>query len=153
MRRDGIAYSFLGEELGGRPRDSNFYHEGVADYEVMALADEFRHGLARVLEGARLYRIALMCSEHQPSDCHRCLLVGRALKDCGLTIQHILADGTIASQQEIEEQLLAELGLVQTQSDFFASPEERLANAYRSRARKVAFSISASQSPRAATLE
>src|SRR5580658_741578 len=61
LRHDGIAYSFLGKELGGRPRDSRLYCDGVADYERMAATADFKEGLHRVLQGAQKYRIALMC--------------------------------------------------------------------------------------------
>ncbi|NWG25586.1 MAG: DUF488 domain-containing protein [Pseudorhodoplanes sp.] len=137
LRMDGIAYSFLGRELGGRPTGGQFYCEGVADYERMARSPDFAHGLERVLEGARKYRIALMCSEHDPLDCHRCLLVGRALAERGAAVKHILADGTIADHREIEERMLKSEG--REGSDLFLSPDERLAEAYRKRARKVAY--------------
>ena len=56
LRMDGIAYSFLGKELGGRPTGSQYYCDGVADYERMAQSSDFGRGLQRVLEGARKYR-------------------------------------------------------------------------------------------------
>jgi uncharacterized protein (DUF488 family) len=80
---NGISYVFLGKELGGRPSEHGFYREGVADYEEMAQAPEFNKGLDRVIEGAKVHLIALMCSERDPLDCHRCLLVGRALAKRG----------------------------------------------------------------------
>lgn len=137
LRMDGIAYSFLGKELGGRPTGSQYYSDGVADYERMARSSEFARGLQRVLDGARKYRIALMCSEHDPLDCHRCLLVGRALAARGAAIKHILADGAIADHREIEERLLKSEG--RHSDDLFLSPAERLAEAYQKRARKVAY--------------
>ena len=137
LRIDGIAYSFLGKELGGRPTGRQYYCDGVADYERMAQSSAFRHGIDRVLEGTREYRIALMCSEHDPLDCHRCLLVGRALAVRGVAVRHILADGAIADHGEIEERLLESEG--QQSVDLFLSPDERLAEAYRKRARKVAY--------------
>jgi len=137
LRMDGIAYSFLGKELGGRPTGSQYYCDGVADYERMARSPDFARGLQRVLDGARKYRIALMCSEHDPLDCHRCLLVGRALAARGAAVKHILADGAIADHREIEERLLKSEG--RHGDDLFLSPEERLAEAYRKRARKVAY--------------
>jgi uncharacterized protein (DUF488 family) len=137
LRMDGIAYSFLGKELGGRPSGTQYYCDGVADYERMTQSSEFARGLQRVLDGARKYRIALMCSEQEPLDCHRCLLVGRALAAHGVTVKHILADGTIADHREIEERLLKSEG--QHGDDLFLSPNERLAKAYRKRARKVAY--------------
>jgi len=137
LRLDGISYVFLGKELGGRPREHRFYCEGVADYEKMAQAPEFSKGLDRIIEGAKKYRVALMCSERDPLDCHRCLLVGRALAQRGVRVTHILDDGNVVSHTEIEDTLLRLSG--RESDDFFAPRSERLAAAYRERARKVAF--------------
>jgi uncharacterized protein (DUF488 family) len=137
LRRDGISYVFLGKELGGRPSGHRFYCDGVADYEKMAQVPEFSKGLDRVIEGAKKYRIALMCSERDPLDCHRCLLVGRALVQRGVRVKHILDDGNVVSHFEIEDALLRLSG--RDAADLFSAPSERLASAYRARARKVAF--------------
>jgi len=137
LRLDGISYVFLGKELGGRPSERRFFCEGVADYERMAQASEFSKGLDRVIEGAKKYRIALMCSERDPLDCHRCLLVGRALAERGVRVRHILDNGSVVGQDEIEDKLLELSG--RNTDDFFAPRAERLAAAYRERARKVAF--------------
>jgi uncharacterized protein (DUF488 family) len=137
LRNDNIAYVFLGKELGGRPKDRKLFHDGVADYERMAMAAAFKEGLDRVVGGASRRRIALMCSEHDPLDCHRCLLIGRMLAERNVSVNHILADGRQVSQQQIEEKLLSMSG--RTADDLFLPREERLALAYRNRARKVAF--------------
>ncbi|WP_429806649.1 DUF488 family protein [Ensifer sp. B1-9] len=137
LRLDGIAYSFLGNELGGRPRDQVYYCDGVADYEQMAEAVEFKSGIDRLIEGSRKYRIALMCSERDPLDCHRCLLVGRVLASRNIAVRHILGNGRVVSHREIESQLLS---MASSQDDdLFMLPQERLAAAYKARARKVAF--------------
>jgi len=137
LRLDGISYVFLGKGLGGRPNERRYYNEGVADYEKMAQDPEFSKGLDRVIEGAKKYRIALMCSERDPLDCHRCLLVGRALAQRGIRVSHILGDGRIISHEQIEDGLLKLSG--NSDVDLFAPRPERLADAYRKRARKVAF--------------
>src|SRR5215510_9021821 len=59
----GIAYVFLGAELGGRPADPALMRDGRPDYDLMAAASLFQAGLDRVIVGARRYRIALMCAE------------------------------------------------------------------------------------------
>lgn len=138
LRMDGISYVFLGEELGGRPSDSKFFCDGVADYEKMAQTDSFKKGIDRVEEGSKRYRIALLCSERDPLDCHRCLLVGRALAQRGTKVLNILDDGSILDQSAIEERLLDLSG--RGSDDLFAARVERMATAYRTRARKVAFS-------------
>jgi uncharacterized protein (DUF488 family) len=143
LRLDKIDYAFLGNELGGRPKSEDLYCEGVADYEKMARTEEFQQGLQRVITGSDKYRIALMCSEHDPVDCHRCLLVGRELSRRGFLINHILFDGSQKNQAEIEAALLR--ASKQNRADFF--PEEQIASAYRDRSMKVAFSRIARSSP------
>ncbi len=138
LKGDGIAYSFLGRELGGRPTDSRYFRDGVADYERMAKSADFARGMQRVMDGSRKYQIALMCSEHDPLDCHRCLLVGRALASQGVAMKHILTDGNIADHRKIEERLIKSER--RYCGDLFLSSDELLAEAYRKRARKVAYS-------------
>lgn len=134
---DKVSYAFLGDQLGGRPKSKELFTDGVADYEKMAAQASFKRGIARVIDGASKYRIALMCSEHDPKDCHRCLLVGRALAREGLTVRHILWDGRILDQAEIENELLHMLD--RTTTDLFSIGANKLAIAYRSQAKRVAF--------------
>jgi uncharacterized protein (DUF488 family) len=140
LKEIGIKYVFLGKELGGRPSAQNLYCDGVADYERMALEPVFLKGIDRVVDGSKEHTIALMCSEHNPLDCHRCLLVGRVLADRKISLGHILSNGNIATQYDIEEKLLALVGAEEkNMKDMFASREELLSVAYRSRAKVVAF--------------
>ena len=103
----------------------------------MASTEEFERGVDRVLGGAGKYRLALMCSERHPLDCHRCLLVGRALSRRCVAVEHILSDGSIATQSDIEDSLLKMAAT--DHEDLFAPREERLNVAYRDRARRVAY--------------
>ena len=132
LRECGIGYLYVGKELGGRPNDAASFRDGVADYEKMAATDAFGRGLDRVLAEARRRRLTLMCSEHDPLDCHRCLLVGRALAERSIPIGHILREGTIVPHAEIEEGLLALVG--DAAEDLFTTRAARLAAAYRQRA-------------------
>ena len=135
-----IKYVFLGKELGGRPRTSDLYCDGIADYEKMALQSDFLKGIERVAEGSIEYKIALMCSEQNPLDCHRCLLVGRALAKQQVSVKHILGNGTIIDQHKIEERLLAMSSSARADiHDMFVACDDLLAIAYRSRARTVAY--------------
>jgi uncharacterized protein (DUF488 family) len=107
----GIAYVFLGAELGGRPDDPALLWEGRPDYDLMAATPTFQAGLERVLDGAGRYRIALMCAEREPLDCHRFLLVSRHLRERGVCLRHILADGSIEPHEITENRLLRQAGL------------------------------------------
>ena len=136
LAAEGIAYHALGDELGGRPRDPQLYCGGIADYEAMAARPEFRAGLDRVVDETRRHRVCLLCSEREPLDCHRCLLVGRALAERGLRVGHILADGNVEPHRATEERLLS----MTAEPDLFNTDMAAwLAAAYRKRARAVAF--------------
>jgi uncharacterized protein (DUF488 family) len=139
LAKAAMNYLFFGDELGGRPRHPSLYRDGVADYEAMAQRPEFQAGLDGLLTSARKQRLCLMCSEREPLDCHRCLLVARALAARGLSVGHILHDGGIESHAATEQRLL---DLAGEDSDLFATGQsERLAAAYRRRARAVAFRL------------
>jgi uncharacterized protein (DUF488 family) len=135
----GIAYLAAGEALGGRPANPALYRDGIADYEAMAQTMEFRDGLARVTAAMRRHRVCLMCSEREPLDCHRCLLVGRALAQRGCSIGHLLGNGSIEPHGVTEERLLAH---AKDSGDLFQDRSARLAEAYRRRARAVAAKLS-----------
>ncbi|HEY1980880.1 MAG TPA: DUF488 domain-containing protein [Xanthobacteraceae bacterium] len=137
LAQEGIFYLPYREPLGGRPRDPSLYCEGVADYDAMARQPEFAAGLERLRADAMRCRVCLMCAEREPLDCHRCLLVARALAARGLAIGHILHDGTIEPHLATEQRLLELDG---QPADLFTSGQgDRLAAAYRRRARAVAY--------------
>ena len=139
LSQDGIAYLPYGDALGGRPSDDNLYRDGVADYDAMAAHPRFCASLDRLIEAATHARLCLMCAEREPLDCHRCLLVARNLAGRGLTVGHILHDGTIEPHAATEQRLLR-LDDQGDGCDLFASGQhERLAAAYRRRARAFAF--------------
>jgi uncharacterized protein (DUF488 family) len=141
LARYGIGYESFGSALGGRPRDPRLFSDGIADYEAMAGQPEFQTGIAGLSTAAARCRICIMCAEREPLDCHRCLLVARALADRGLTIGHILHDGTIEPHRSTERRLLALSG---EGEDLFATGHDRrLAAAYRRRARAVAYRVKA----------
>jgi uncharacterized protein (DUF488 family) len=135
-----IDYIFLGNELGGRPRQPAMHTQGIADYEKMAASNEFLAGIALLTEVAERSRVAAMCSEADPLDCHRCLLVARALAGEGAEAAHILSSGAVMPHREAEDRLLDLAGLAEP-GLLLASRDERLAEAYRARARKAAYAV------------
>lgn len=103
LRAHSIGYLFLGEELGGRPsREEHYDAEGHALYGAMADEPAFAGAIDRLLRGAAKHRIALVCSEGDPHDCHRRLLVGKVLTDNGAELRHLLRDGTILDERSVE---------------------------------------------------
>jgi uncharacterized protein (DUF488 family) len=140
LTTEGIAYLWLGDSLGGRPREQALYRNGVADYEAMAATPQFRAGLDRLVGEIGRHRVCLLCAEREPLDCHRCLLVSRSLAEHGLAAGHIRADGTIEPHAATEERLLH---LADAERDLFGDRTARLADAYRQRARAVAARLKA----------
>jgi uncharacterized protein (DUF488 family) len=137
LAAEGIAYLAYGEALGGRPSGQDLYRDGVADYDAMARSAEFQDGLAGLQSDAGSRRVCLMCAEREPLDCHRCLLVARALSQQGLATGHILHDGTIEAHAATEQRLMDWSAAA---DDLFVTGQtQRLAAAYQRRARAVAY--------------
>ena len=98
----GIKYVFMGHELGGKPAGSEFYDgAGYVLYWRLAQSPAFLAGIARLLKGIRNYRTAIMCSEENPAECHRRLLIGRVLAERGVTVLHVRHDGAAQSEADI----------------------------------------------------
>ena len=106
LKQAGITYVFLGRELGARSEDPTTYENGRVQYCKLAATPLFRAGVERVKQGARKHRIALMCAEKEPLDCHRTLLVSRALERDNVSVTHILADGALEPQLDTMRRLL-----------------------------------------------
>lgn len=101
-----IKYVFMGDLLGGRPKDADCYTDGKVDYSKTKTKDFFRHGLDRLKKAhAQGLRICLICSEAQPSQCHRAKLISAALVDEGVEVTHILPDGSRRSQADVIAEL------------------------------------------------
>lgn len=137
LKAHGIAYVFVGRELGARSEDPDCYVDGQVQYERLARTALFKSGIERVLNGAASYRLALMCAEREPLDCHRTLLVSRALERRGVQIEHLLADGAIEPQTKTLARLVASFGL--DKADLFADASERIEEACRLQERKAAY--------------
>lgn len=136
LREAGIEYWFLGDALGARPKDPACYDNGRASYARIAATAAFKDAIAALIAAEPLKRIALMCAEREPLDCHRTILVARALALRGCNIAHILADGRIMPQAEIEQRLLT---LAREGDDLFGDREAALASAYDKRAARMEF--------------
>ncbi len=132
-----IKYVFLGKELGARTDDRNCYCNGKVQYELLAETDIFKKGINRVKKGASEYRIALMCAEKEPLDCHRTILVARVLSEDGMAVRHILADGTIEEHSHTLKRLIGRLRVPST--DMFRSEESVIKDAYAKQGEQIAY--------------
>jgi len=137
LAKNSISYVFLGKELGARPADSSCFRDGRADFDLIARSEAFRNGMARLLKGASRMRIALLCAEKEPLQCHRCILAGRVLAEQGEDVVHILADGSTERHEETMRRLLALYG--KTEDDLFLSQQELVRLVCGMQERKMAY--------------
>jgi uncharacterized protein (DUF488 family) len=137
LKNYGIRYLFLGKELGARPEDPGCYVGGRVQYRRIAQTESFRSGIKRAKKGAQSYRIALMCSEKEPLECHRTLLVSRVLSEEGMSVRHIHADGQLEDHDKAMDRLM-ELTSIPGQ-DFFHSRSELLEEALTRQEKVVAY--------------
>ena len=105
---NGIGRLYLGYELGGRPTAEEFYDaDGRVDYARIEKSQSFLDGIQRLDSSIWDRRIALLCSEEDPTWCHRRLLVGRALSERGIVVWHIRGDGGVQTEgEESDDQLI-----------------------------------------------
>jgi len=139
LESHGIVYRFMGKGLGGRPTSSELYSNGIADYEKMSKTEIFQESINRVKAAATKHRVALLCSEHDPIECHRCLLVGRSLDDLGVQLMHIISQERAQSQREIERRLLKLTG--EDQTDFLRPRGNVISHAYTEWSKRVAYAL------------
>lgn len=137
LREQGISYVFLGEELGARRSEPECYVNGRADYALIAGSPAFVRGVDRITQGAAKMRVAMMCAEKDPLDCHRCILVSPRLRERGIEVRHILSDGTLESHEQAESRLAQLFDL--HERELFRSSGEIVAEAYRLQGEKIAY--------------
>jgi uncharacterized protein (DUF488 family) len=93
---NGVRYTALGEQLGGRPRAENLYDAtGHVLYGRVAGTEKFRQGIERLKGGLARWRVAVMCSEENPEACHRRLLIAKVLLEHGVRVWHIRRNGCL----------------------------------------------------------
>jgi uncharacterized protein (DUF488 family) len=139
LQERGIKYVFLGEELGARSDDPSCYRDGKVQYDLLAKTELFKRGLERVCKGSEEYRIALMCAEKDPLECHRTILVSRELNKEGLAVEHILADGDVETHENATNRLVKSLKL--DHRDLFRTEAEVRDQAYKIQGDSIAYSL------------
>jgi uncharacterized protein (DUF488 family) len=137
LQQNQISYVFLGKELGARTNDRSCYIGGKVQYELLAKTELFQKGIGRIREGMKRYRLALMCAERDPIECHRTILVARQLDALGFPIKHILEDSTLESHEHALGRLLHRLNL--PDHDMFRSREAVIGDAYRIQGERIAY--------------
>jgi uncharacterized protein (DUF488 family) len=139
LNDSGIEYVFVGDALGGRSANEEDYENGRVVYARLKQNDRFENGVQRVILVSEKYTLALMCSEKEPLECHRTLLVGQTLFEQSVSVTHIHANGTIESHENAIQRLLKSFKL--DEPDLFRTDEEIVRDALLRQEQKVAFTL------------
>ncbi|HEX9091172.1 MAG TPA: DUF488 domain-containing protein [Anaerolineales bacterium] len=109
-----IEYFYLGNDLGGRPKDPDVYHHHAIpkagkdyfkeiDYAAVMQRPWFTQGIQQLLELANRKRTAILCSEEDPARCHRHHLIARYILDTlpEVNVMHIRKDGSLQEARSL----------------------------------------------------
>lgn len=142
---NNIHYCYMGTYFGARQNNPALYTpEGYLDFEKVRQQESFQIRLQSVIRGLKEgNRIALMCTEKDPFDCHRAIMVGRGFELAGVEVNHILHDGNLQSQAVLNERLLDFYCRDRYEFDLFATEHktdaEYLIEAYRKRNQAIGY--------------
>ena len=126
-----ISYKWLGDSLGGRPKDFSTYDEnGFVDYEKLVKSELFSKGLLQLEELSLTNNVAIMCSEHDPMKCHRFLAISRELARREYILYHIKDCKKIVKQSQLEDELVKLHFGSEIQLDLFSNTDDTLSKSY-----------------------
>ena len=108
LKNLGYTYIYMADEFGAKRKTKVSYNDkGYADFDKVILEDEFKRGIERLKVGcAKNYKIVLLGAMQEPIRCHRAILLGKELIKAGFDVKHIMHEGDLKVQSELEEQLL-----------------------------------------------
>ena len=96
----GIAYSWRGEYLSGRPKGKNFYGpNGEVDWQTLREWPAMNRALDNLAKDIAKKRVAMMCAEEDPNRCHRRFLLTPPLLERGAVVEHIRGDGRLENEE------------------------------------------------------
>lgn len=145
LKNKGIAYRNYKNEFGARQLNAEYYPNGYLDFEQFSKSAEFQSGMVKVKQASENgYVLALMCSEKEPINCHRCIMVSRAFHDEGAAVTHIIAGKPDLTQTEAEDALIDEYFPQRDQLSLFEEEltrDELIKRAYRLQNEKIGYKL------------
>ena len=102
LEQAGIDYEFMGGTLGGKPNDPAMYDSnGKPNYHKIRELDEFADALDQLIGMASRRTTVIMCSEEDPSQCHRRHMLGPPLEAEGCVLLHIRGNGEVQTNRQL----------------------------------------------------
>ncbi len=103
-----IRYVFMGDELGGRPKEPSLSDQnGKVDYNKVEKTSLYQSGIKRLINAFdQQQSIVLMCSEGKPEDCHRSKLIGETLAVKNkIRVMHVDENNNLVPHGEVIERV------------------------------------------------
>ena len=101
LKETGIGYRYLGDLLGGRPKDESCYTAGKVCYEKIREKSWYKKGIGKLIEIASQDKTVIMCSEEEPYHCHRHLLITPSFLEKHIEVFHIRKNDVISNGGQI----------------------------------------------------
>jgi uncharacterized protein (DUF488 family) len=122
LKNNEITYVFVGDTLGGLPDDRTCYDiDGKVVYDLIKEKDFFKKGLERLTTAnEKRIKLAIMCSESNPEECHRSKLIGQELLKKNISVNHVISKMKLKSQETVMNELTKGNGTV----DLFGNVKE-----------------------------
>ncbi len=134
LKNNDISYDYQGHILGGRPNSGALYIDGRVSYDKLSEESQFIRAVGQIISIGANKRLAIMCSERDPINCHRALLIGKILKQEGADVLHIIDGEKSESQEDLEIRLLSS----DANQGLLFSEEAILNEAYKHQSEKIA---------------
>jgi len=108
LKANGVLYRNYAKEFGAQQKNRAFYStHGYLDFDIFTKSEDFLSGVEKLCAGMnRGYSFVLMCSEKDPLNCHRTIMVAREFNKSGYNIIHLLPQSGKQSQSDIEGRML-----------------------------------------------
>ncbi len=98
LRESGVAYRHMRTLGGMREPKADSVNQGLAEgfrgYADYMQTSEFEKAFSELMSLAAQERLAIMCAEAKPTECHRSL-ISDALSARGVEVRHIIGPGVI----------------------------------------------------------
>jgi uncharacterized protein (DUF488 family) len=145
LKKHGVNYLHFDKEFGARYTDKSLLDDNdTVDFEKVRATKTFSTGVERLEKGIeRGFKIALMCSEAEPFDCHRFGMISGYLSNNNFEVQHILKDKSLKTNAELEKQLMKKYAKkipIPTLLEPDITPNMQLQAAYKLRNKDIGFS-------------
>lgn len=145
LKKENIMYRNYKKEFGARQEDPSFYPKGYLDFDLFTKSEQFNEGVLKIAKGIEMgFSFVLMCAEKDPITCHRNIMVAKAFKERGYNIKHILFDGSIESQDDIEKRMIKEYFPERNQMALFdenKSDEDLIKASYNKKNEEIGYRI------------